>query len=191
MLAAAGTLTDLVSYASLVELPLLLIGRGASPGLAAWALGLSGAGQVAGRLVYPMLNRRLRPRTRAVVVNVLLALTLAAQVFIVGPQWAVIVIAVLTGAARGLFTLVTATLVADLWGPERYASVSGVYNAPLAAAGALAPGIGAGVAAVAGGYPVLFGLLAGLAVAAAVVAAAAGHPGRLAPVTVAPRTLTE
>lgn len=182
LLVTAGTLTDLVSYASLVALPLLLLSRGVSPLLAAWALGLGGAGQVAGRVLYPVLNRRLRPQTRAVVVNALLALTLAAQVVILGPQWLVIVIAILTGAARGLFTLVTATVVADIWGPERYASVSGVYNAPLAAAGALAPGIGAGIAAIAGGYPALFALLAILAVIAAGIAATAGRPQQKAAV---------
>jgi len=176
LLTTAGTLTSLVSYASLVTLPLLLTGRGAAPALAAWAVGLSGAGQVGGRLVYPYLNRRLHPRTRAVLVIVLMAATLLAQALVPGPEWLLIALAVLTGAARGLFTLVNATLVADLWGPERYASVSGVYNAPLSAAGALAPGIGAAIAVVAGGYPVLFGVLAGIAVLAAVSAAVSGQP---------------
>ncbi|WP_022882165.1 MFS transporter [Gryllotalpicola ginsengisoli] len=171
MLAVSGTLTALAGYASLVALPPLLIGRGADPTLAAWAVGLAGAGQVAGRLVYPLLNRRMRPRTRTVAVIGLLAVTLAAQAVVPGPDWAFVLIAVLTGAARGLFTLVTATVVADVWGPERYASVSGVYNSPLAAAGALAPGIGAGVAEIAGGYPALFVILAVTATVAAVLAA--------------------
>ena len=43
------------------------------------------------------------------------------------------------GAARGLYTLVGATLVTDLWGPERYAAINGVLGAPVALATALGP----------------------------------------------------
>ena len=176
LLTAAGTLTSLVSYASLVALPLLLIGRGTSPALAAWAVGLSGAGQVLGRLIYPRLNRTTSPRTRTAAVIALLAAGVGIQSLVTGPVWLLFLIAIVTGAARGLFTLVNATFVADLWGPERYASVSGVYNAPVSAAGALAPGIGAAVAATMGGYPALFAVLCAVAVAAALIAAAARAP---------------
>lgn len=54
---------------------------------------------------------------------------------------------VMAGAVRGVFTLTEATLVADQWGASRYAVVNGVFNAPLIAAGAIAPTIGAGIAA--------------------------------------------
>ncbi|WP_162940139.1 MFS transporter [Gryllotalpicola protaetiae] len=191
LLAASGTLTAFVSYASLVALPVLLLGRGASPALAAWAVGLAGAGQVSGRLVYPLLNRTLRPRTRAAFVIALLAASLLAQAMIPGPEWLSITIAILGGAARGLFTLVNATLPADLWGPERYAALSGVYQAPLAAAGALAPGIGAGIAVVAGGYPVLFAILAAVSVAAALIALAAGKTAEYAAAVSAAITVAE
>ena len=53
-----------------------------------------------------------------------------------GPTFALVLLAVLAGAARGLFTLVGATLVSDHWGPERYAAISGIYNAPILAASA-------------------------------------------------------
>ena len=176
LLTTAGTLTSLVSYASLVGLPVLLIGRGVSPALAAWAVGLSGAGQVVGRAIYPLLNRRLEPRSRTASIIGLLAACLAAQALISSPVWLMLTIAILTGSARGLFTLVNATFIADLWGPERYASVSGVYNAPVAAAGAIAPAIGAGVAVLVGGYPPLFIGLAGIGLIAAATAALAGQP---------------
>ena len=55
---AAGTLMAFASYASLVALVPLLTGRGMSSAWAAWALGLGGAGQVAGRLLYPAMTRR-------------------------------------------------------------------------------------------------------------------------------------
>lgn len=55
LVALAGTLTTLAMYASLIALVPLLVGRGMTPTMAAWALGLGGAGQVAGRLLYPLL----------------------------------------------------------------------------------------------------------------------------------------
>lgn len=171
LLAAAGTLTSLAMYASLVNLVPLLTDRGLSTGLAAWALGIGGAGQVAGRLGYPALTRRTSATGRAVAVIGLLAATLAALAVVPGPAALLVAVAVLSGAARGLFTLVGATLVADHWGTERYAAISGVYNAPVSAAAALAPGLGAALAAVTGGYGPLFAVLSVVAVAAAGLAA--------------------
>jgi predicted MFS family arabinose efflux permease len=176
LLTAAGTLTALAMYASLVNLVPLLTSRGLSTGLAAWALGIGGAGQVAGRLAYPALSRWLSPTTRAAAVIGLLAATLAALAVVPGPARLLVAIAVVSGAARGLFTLVGATLVTDHWGPERYAVISGVYNAPVAMAAALAPALGAGLAAATGGYGVLFAVLAGLALAAVGLAVASGRP---------------
>jgi MFS family permease len=170
LLAAAGTLTALAMYASLINLVPLLTSRGLSTDLAAWALGIGGAGQVAGRLAYPALTRLLPPTTRAVAVIALLAATLAALALVPGPAALLVAVAVVSGAARGLFTLVGATLVTDHWGPERYAALSGVYNAPVTIAAALAPALGAGLAAATGSYAVLFLALAALAVAAAVLA---------------------
>jgi len=178
LVSGAGTITAFVSYASLVALPVLLLGRGASPALAAWAVGLAGAGQVGGRLAYPILSHRLQPHSRAAFMIALLAASLLAQALVPGPEWLSIGVAVIGGAARGLFTLVNATLPADLWGSERYAAISGVYQAPLAAAGALAPGAGAAIAAVTGGYPMLFSVLAATSAGAAVIALAAGGAQR-------------
>lgn len=174
LVTAAGTLTSLVMYASLVNLVPLLLDRGLAPQLAAWALGLSGAGQVAGRLLYPALDRRFPPHVRAAAVIVVLAASLAAFSVVQGPGALLIVIAVLGGAARGLFTLISATVVADHWGSERYAALSGVYYAPLGVAAALAPGLGAAVAALTGSYAALFGVLAVLGGLAALLAMAAG-----------------
>jgi hypothetical protein len=80
-----------------------------------------------------------------------------------------------------VFTLTEATLVADHWGPDRYAAVNGGFNAPLTAAGAIAPGIGAAVAAATGGYPALFAVLAATAAAGAALAAAVPSPGPAGP----------
>jgi MFS family permease len=176
MLAAAGTLASLAMYASLVNLIPLLLDHGVGLQLAAWALGLSGAGQVAGRLAYPALDRLLPTNARAASVVVVMGLSLLALAVVPGPALLLIGIAVLGGAARGLFTLVGATLVSDHWGPERYAALNGVFHAPIGVAAALAPAFGAGVAALTGSYAVLFIVLAVVAVAAAALAAAAGDP---------------
>jgi MFS family permease len=89
-----------------------------------------------------------------------------------GPAALLIAVSVLTGAVRGLFTLLEATAVSDHWGPAGYASLNGVFNAPLTAATALAPAIGAALAAATGGDRALFILLAGTsALSAALVPA--------------------
>ncbi len=69
LLVTAATLCAFAQYAALVNLVPLLTGRGLSPALAAWALGLGGAGQVAGRLCYRALASRLGARGRTVAVR--------------------------------------------------------------------------------------------------------------------------
>ena len=93
-----------------------------------------------------------------------------------GPAALLVAASVLAGAVRGVFTLTEATLVTDHWGPGRYAAVNGVFNAPLTAAGAIAPSIGAAIAATIGSYPVLFVILTAAAAAGAALAAAAPQP---------------
>lgn len=179
LVAASGALTSLVMYASLVHLVPLLIDRGTSVQLAAWALGLSGAGQVVGRLLYPALDHRLAPNPRAALVILVLAATVLALAVLPGPVVLLFAIAILAGAARGLFTLVGATVVSDHWGPERYAALNGVYNAPLGVAAALAPAFGAAVTSWTGGPTGLFVALGVLGLLAAALAAVAGGSGRL------------
>lgn len=175
-LATAGTLCAFAQYAALVNLVPLLEGRGLPGGLAAWALGLGGAGQVAGRLCYRPLASRLgaRPRT-AMVIGAGAVATLMLGL-VPGPAVLLIAASVMAGAVRGVFTLTEATLVADYWGANRYAVLNGIFNAPLLAAGAIAPGLGAGIAALTGSYPALFAILAGCAAAGAGLAATAPPP---------------
>lgn len=178
LVTAAGTLAALAMYSSIVHLVALLLDEGFSVQLAAWVLGLSGAGQVAGRLLYPWLDRRFAAHVRAALVISLLAVTLMALSLVPGPTTVVITIAVLSGAARGLFTLITATVMGDYWGTERYAALNGIYNAPIGIATALAPAFGAAVAATTGSYRALFAVLGVLALISAALAARAGAPTR-------------
>ncbi len=176
-LTVSGALTSLASYASLVHLVPLLLDRGLSVQLAAWVLGLSGAGQVAGRLLYPALDRRLSPDPRAALVIAVLATALLALAAVPGPALVLVAIAVVGGAARGLFTLVGATVVSDHWGLERYAALNGVYHAPMGIAAALAPAFGAAVAAWTGSYVGLFVVLGGIGLAGAVLAGTVSATG--------------
>ena len=183
LLAAAGaTLTTLAMFAALVALIPLLVGRGMTPTLAAWALGLGGAGQVLGRLAFPRLTAVTDVRQRVLWGTAALALTTLALAVVPGPAAVLIAVSMVAGAARGLYTLVGATLVSDLWGPERYAAINGVLGAPVAVATALGPFAGAWIADVAGGYPATFAVLAGLAAVGSVLSVAGG-PARATAIT--------
>jgi MFS family permease len=174
---AAGTLCAFAQYAALVNLVPLLEGRGLSASLAAWGLGLGGAGQVAGRLCYRFLaSSRLgiRGRTAAVIAAGGAATLLLG--LLPGPAALLLAVSVIAGGVRGVFTLTEATLVSDYWGPDRYAVLNGVFNAPLVAAGAIAPAAGAGIAAAAGSYPALFAVLAVTAAVGAALAATSPAP---------------
>lgn len=163
LVAAAGTLVTLAEYASLVALVPLLEARGMTNQVAAWVLGIGGAGQVLGRLFYPRLTRHLGVRGRATLIALLVAAPIVLLAIVPGPTALLLTLSVVAGLGRGLFTLVTATLVSDVWGPERYAALNGVLSAPLAAAGALGPFAGAAIATALGGYPPMFAVLGAIA----------------------------
>jgi hypothetical protein len=149
-----------------------------SPGLAAWALGLGGAGQVAGWLCYRVLDTRLAAKGRATAVIAAGAMVTLLLGLLPGPAALLILGSVIAGAVRGLFTLTEATLVADQWGTRRYAVINGVFNAPVTAAGAVAPAIGAAIATATGSYPLMFAILAAVAASGAILAGTAQAPAR-------------
>ncbi|MBO2465208.1 MFS transporter [Actinomadura violacea] len=170
LLTTALTLSAFSMYAVLTNLIPLLTSRGASSGIAAWALGLGGVGQVAGRLGYRTLARRSSVRTRTVCILAGSAVTTIALAAVPGPVPLLIAITVLAGTTRGIATLLQATAVSDRWGTAAYGSLSGVMAAPVTIAGAIAPAAGAALAAGLGGYPALFAALAATAALAAVAA---------------------
>jgi MFS family permease len=161
--AAGATLTTLAMFAALVALIPLLVGRGMTPTLAAWALGLGGAGQFLGRVIFPRLTAVTDVVQRVLFATVAMTLATLALAVVPGPAGLLILLSVAAGTARGLYTLVGATLVSDLWGPERYAAINGVLGAPVSVATALGPFAGAWTAELVGGYPATFAVLALLA----------------------------
>ncbi|KAA1422005.1 MFS transporter [Nocardioides humilatus] len=168
--AVGATAATLAMFAALVALIPLLVERGMTPTLAAWALGLGGAGQFLGRVIFPRLTAVTGVQHRVLGGIGAIALTTLALAVVPGPAAVLVALSVVAGTARGFYTLVGATLVADLWGPERYAALNGVLGAPLALAAALGPFLGAWVADLAGGYPATFVVLAALAAVGAALA---------------------
>ena len=182
-LVAAFALTACASYAVVVNL-VPLLDRGASTlEVAAVALGLGGAGQVLGRLGYALLSRRWGVRARTCLTLAGVAVTTALLAVVTGLA-ALITVAVLAGMVRGILTLVHATAVTDRWGTADYGQLTGVLSAPVTLAAALAPWIGAVLAALLGSYSTMFWVMAGLAAVAAVLGLASIPAGRVSPADV-------
>ena len=174
-LSAALTLTAFGLYAASLTVIPLLTGRGFSTSLAATTLGLLGAGQLLGRVVYGPLSARTTPTGRTVGLISASALTIGLLGVLPGPPVALVAAAIALGAVRGACTLLQATAVADRWGTARFGTLSGYFAAPITAATALAPWAGTALAEALGSYAAAFGLLAAGVVAAAALAWRAGR----------------
>lgn len=170
LLVVAMSLGAFAAYAVVVNLVPLLIGRGMSVSAAAIALGLGGVGQVLGRLGYGRLSRGTSVRTRTVVILLATAVTTALLGVLPGPAALLVLVTVLVGSVRGIFTLVQATAVSDRWGTVHFGRLNGVLSAPMTLTAALAPWSGTVLASGLGGYPAVFLTLAGAAALAAGVA---------------------
>ncbi|WP_265523472.1 MFS transporter [Oerskovia flava] len=170
LLVISTSLTAFALSAATVHLIPLLGERGLSTSLAAWALGLSGAGQLIGRVAFAPLARRTRPRARAVVLLGLAAATIAAVGLVPGPTSVLLAASITLGTARGAFTLLQSTAISDRWGTAGFGALYGILNAPTTLAIALAPWGADLLVGATGAYPTTYALLAGTALAAAIVA---------------------
>ncbi|MFI9209230.1 MFS transporter [Streptomyces sp. NPDC053253] len=177
LLAVAFTLSAFAMYAVVVTLVPLLLERGYTTAQAAWALGLGGAGQTLGRTLYAPLARHTGTTVRTTTLIALGALTTAALAVTPGPYGLVIAVSIAAGMVRGNLTLLQATAITDRWGTHHYGRLSGILGAPAMTASALAPFSAAALASLLDGYPELFGVLSGLAMAAAFVATATSVRG--------------
>ena len=169
-LTISAALTAFALFAATIHLIPLLTDRGLSMTLAAWALGLSGAGQLLGRIGYAPLSRRTTPRFRSVAILVGGAATVAAVGLLPGPAAVLIAASIVLGIARGAFTLLQSTAISDRWGIAGFGTLYGILNAPTTIAMAIAPWAGSAIASGLGGYPAMFAVLTAIAGAAAVVA---------------------
>jgi len=175
-LVVAMALAAFGMYAANLNLVPMLDSRGAGNTLAAAALGLSGAGQVTGRLGYGTLARRTAARTRTLAVLVAGSATVALLALAPGGVVALVAAAVVAGCVRGMFTLVGATAVSDRWGMGRFGTLNGIFSAPTTAALAVAPAGGALLASWLGSYGAAFIVLATLVLAGGVAAVGTAVP---------------
>jgi MFS family permease len=169
LLMVANALTALAVFAVVVNTVPMLLERGLSPELAAWALGLGGVGQVIGRLGYARFASVTTVTQRGVVVVGAVAVTTAALALAPDSAALLVVVGMFVGLARGVYTLVQATAVTDRWGPSAYGTLNGILTAPMLAATALAPFAGAALAHLLGSYADAFLVLSGLAGVAALL----------------------
>lgn len=180
VLVVALSLATFSAFAVVVNLVPLLTERGVSPGIAAVALGLGGAGQVLGRLGYATLSRRTSVRARTGIILLATSVT-TALLSVLTSVVALIAAAVVAGTARGVFTLLQATAITDRWGAVHYGRLNGLMSAPMTITMALAPFAGAAFAGVLGGYAHAFLVLAAVNVAAAALAMAGNPSSRRTP----------
>jgi MFS family permease len=168
-LTVAMSLAAFAVYAVVVNLVPLLTARGLSTSTAALALGLGGVGQVCGRLGYAPLVARTTVRRRTLVVLLAGALATVLLGLVPGPAALLVVMSVVVGMARGIFTLLQATAISDRWGAIHYGRLSGLLAAPVTLAAAIAPWAGSALASWLGGYPAVFLVLAAAGVVAALL----------------------
>ncbi|MGL3151703.1 MFS transporter [Microbacterium sp. A82] len=129
--------------------------KGMSYELAAWALGLLGAGQVIGRLLYVAIPRTAAPWIPLAATAALSIVFLALLALVPGPPWLLICIGIAAGAVRGAQTLVQGSAVADRWGIHSYGAINGVFAAPITLVGAIGPALGPLLATATGSYSVM------------------------------------
>jgi MFS family permease len=146
----------------------LLMEKGADYATAALGLGLVGAGQVAGRLLFAAIPAGARlPVITGTAAAVLMLAALP------GPLPVLIAAGILAGAVRGCQTLLQATLVADRWGANSLGTLQGTFAAPLTAVTALAPAAGPAIAAWLGSFTAMAYAMAAVTTIAALIAGAA------------------
>ncbi|WP_258934753.1 MFS transporter [Nesterenkonia pannonica] len=155
----------------MINLVPMLIDRGVSSTLAAWVLGLGGAYQVLGRLFYWAMERGMSVRARTVLIYGVTAVATGLLALDASNAVWLVIVSVGAGVGRGLSTLLKATAVTDRWGPRAYGRLSGVFNAPVMLAIAVAPAAGAWGAQLLGSWELMYVVLA--AVGAAAVASLA------------------
>ena len=115
-----------------------LTDHGFSAGFAATAAGLIGTLALPGRLIFTPLGGRI-PR-RFVAAGIFLFQTVGLIVLVTVPSTAgVIIFVVLFGIGFGAITPARAALVAEMYGPREYGTISGVLALFVTGARAIAP----------------------------------------------------
>ncbi|WP_067721392.1 MFS transporter [Nocardia yamanashiensis] len=175
MLVITLCLAAFATSAAVFNLVPLLQERGFSPALAAWALGLGGAGQVLGRIGYLPLAARTTVLTRTLTILAATALATALLGLATGTT-VLIAVSIGAGLVRGAFTLIQATAITDRWGATHYGRLNGLLSAPVVIVMALAPWAGTALSAWTGSYAHAYLALAAIAALAVLTGTTAGVP---------------
>lgn len=140
---AGFVLATTTSMAITVHLIPYLVGQGYSPGFAASAAGLIGALALPGRLFFTPLGSRIE--RRLVIAAIFLFQTISIIVLAqIQSTVGVVLFVVLFGIGFGSQTPARAALVAELYGPAHYGSISGILALCTTGARGIAP-VGAGL----------------------------------------------
>ena len=148
-----------------------------TPQAAAVATGTIGLWQVGGRAVFAPISSRVRSRT-------ITTLTYGAQcvgllVLLLSTSRPVVYLYVaLAGVSRGMFTLVRATLIAELFGTRNYGAISSVIAMATSAAQAAGPLVAGAIESIRDSY---FPMIAVMAALAGVGTVLANRVERLSP----------
>ena len=165
VLLAAFFVANFATNAVTVHLIPYLSDRGYSPTVAAMMIGWMGAMQLPARLLFAPVASRFGHRAVTGVIFFVQALSLA-QLALAGELPTLVPMVVMLGAANGMATLARATIVAEIFGPRHYGSISGAVALGANGARAVAP-VGAALLMVAlGGYARVFWLMAAALVVA-------------------------
>jgi MFS family permease len=165
VLAGAFFVGNFTTNAVTVHIIPYLADRGYSPAVAALMIGWLGAMQVPARIVFTPIATRFGHRAVTATIFFaqaagLIQLALATRLPTLIPM------VVVLGGANGMATLARATLIADIFGPRHYGSISGAIALGANGARSLAP-VGAALLQVwLGGYERLFWALAAVLVLA-------------------------
>jgi MFS family permease len=136
----------------------MLIEWGYKPTFAATVIGLVGAMQVAGRVVFAPLRTRLSARSVTMLILACQSVAFLILWGVPGPGGLFTFVAFF-GISNGMATLVRASIVADLWGRTHYGTIAGALSVWSTLARSVAP-LSIGLAYLAwGGYrPILVAL---------------------------------
>lgn len=150
MIGAAFATSSFVAAAIAVHLVSLLIDAGIRPAASALAAGLLGLAQIGGRVMFARARRLLPPAAHAAVAFGLAAVTLGLLAVARTSGLVVLLFVLCFGASSGMFVLLRATLIADLYGRTNYGAIAGVLSACTLGGTAAAP-LGASLIALAPG----------------------------------------
>ncbi|MET0556821.1 MAG: MFS transporter [Vicinamibacteria bacterium] len=171
----ALTLVSLVTVAATVHLVPYLVGEGSTPARAASTVGLIGVMQLPGRLAFGRARRAFAWPSLAAAVFLLQAAALAMLAGTTGDA-PLAAFAVLFGVGNGMATLLRASTLAELAGPDRYGSTGGVVSLFTTLGRAAGPLLASLAYVASGSYRAVLAGMVALLVAAATLVLAAARP---------------